>query len=299
MICCLLTALSAIGLAKAQTGNAIESEPAFEEPRHEIALSGGGGMSALNYSLDKGGSRTDGTGGISGFAGIAYIWNINNSVGVVTGLDLMSYGAKTTYDAVQKDKNYYDRWVFSYKINNYIEEHDVSYLSIPVMFQYSVPLSGSKKFYVSGGFKVGFPIQAKATIFPGSIDTWGYYYDVEHKYETDDITDMSPEGFVRNHQPGYISGEIDVNALFTASLETGARFFLSRNILLYASAYLDYGLNNIRSSSNNNLINYQELTPSVFRYASVLNTPHVNKVKTLGVGLKVKVSFGWGKSKKQ
>ncbi|MDR0714239.1 MAG: hypothetical protein LBF89_08280, partial [Bacteroidales bacterium] len=59
------------------------------------------------------------------------------------------------------------------------------------------------------------------------------------------------------------------------------------------SAYLDYGMNNIRTSQDKNIINYQILSPQDFKYASVLNTPHVNKVKTFGAGLKVKVSFGW------
>jgi hypothetical protein len=270
-----------------------DSLPVFDEPRHEISLLGGGGISALNYSLNMSGSKTDGTGGISGFAGIAYTWNINNSIGVVTGLDVMSYGAKTTYDAISVDKDF-SWFTFSYKIDNYVEEHSVTYLSIPVMFQYSVPLSGSKKFYMSGGFKVGFPIQSKATMFPGNINTWGSPHDVlGHDYVTDDNTNLSKYGFVRNETPGSITGDIDVTALLAVSLETGARFFLTKNILLYTSVYLDYGLNNIRKSRDNNLINYQELTPAVLRYASVLNTQHVNKVKTLGAGLKVKVSFGW------
>jgi hypothetical protein len=290
MICWLLMIFPAVGI-KAQT-NTANDEQSVSELRHEIALYGGGGMSALNYSLDMGGSKTDGAGGISGFAGIAYTWNINYHFGIVTGLELASYGAKTTYDAISGEKMYgegNDRLNFQYSMNNYIEEQGITFLSVPVMLQYSVPLHGTKKFYVAGGLKLELPVNPKATIFPGTVNTLGYY-----SFENQTYTDLSKYGFYSNHKPGSIENDIDMSISIAASLETGVRFLLTKKILLYTGAYLDYGLNDVRSTKDKDIIAYQEFDPSVLKYASILNTSHASKVKIFGAGLKVKVSFGWG-----
>jgi hypothetical protein len=289
--------VATVGIAKAQT-DASNSDKATNDLRHEVGILGGGGMSVLNYSLNMGGSKTDGADGISGFAGIAYTWNITHRIGIATGLELIRYGAKTTYETITSDPNdpgntynagdHVFRMLFNYTMENYVEEQTAAFLTIPVMLQYSVPLSGTKKFYVSGGLKFGLPINAKATIFPGTVTTSGYY-----SFQNQPYTDLPQYGFISAEALASTTNDIDVSVLLTASLETGVRFCLTDKILLYTGAYLDYGLNNLRSTKDKELLNYQVLIPSELKHASVLNTSHVNNVKTLGVGLKVKVSFGW------
>jgi hypothetical protein len=298
--------VSILNITKAQTDTQTETDTdttetetdtekkEIREPRHEIAIFGAGGMSVINYSLNMNGSKTDGTGGISGHAGISYIWNINPNAGLVTGVEVASYGAKTTYNSISSSKDYgagFDKFKFTYSINNYIEEQDITLVSIPVMMQYSQYISGSIKFYLLGGLKFGLPVQSEASIFPDVVNTWGDFY----VYEKQIYTELPKYGFVSDLRPspGSITDDIDLTVLVTASLETGARFFLTKNILLYTGAYLDYGLNNIQSTKDKQLVNYQEFNPSTLKYASVLNTSHVNKVKIFGAGLKVKVSFGW------
>jgi opacity protein-like surface antigen len=275
------------GAAKAQSNADTATQ---KELRHEIALYGAGGMSVLNYSLDMGGSKSDINGGIGGVAGIGYTWNINYHLGIVTGLEMTVCDAKTAYENISTEQKYgsgSDKFIFKYSMQNYIEEQNIVLLSIPAMLQYSVPLTKSAKFYLSGGFKIGLPVRAEATIFPGTVATTGNFYFEKQIYD-----DVPERGFYSASPPS-ISRNIDMKVAIAASLETGARFFLTENILLYAGAYLDCGLNNIRSTKNRELLNYQEYNPSVWKYASVLNTPHVNKVKTFAAGLKVKISFGW------
>jgi hypothetical protein len=314
MIFCLLMFVATAGVAQSQTGADADAEIAKAvtaarvdtavnkrsvpdtttvnkrpEPviRHEIGLYVGGGMSALNYTLDARGSKTDGSGGISGHIGLTYTWNINDYFGIVTGAELASYGAKSSYDAVAGNRMY-GECHFHYSINNYVEEQSITFISIPVMFQYSAFLDDVKKIYLAGGFKLGLPVNAAATLFPGTIKTWGEY--VFEKQPYDDITE---KGFEPARKPGSIPLDIDETLFLAASLETGVRFVLTDKILLYTGAYCDYGLNNIRSSKNNDIIAYQEITPSILKYASILNTGHVNKVKIFGAGLRVRVSFGW------
>jgi hypothetical protein len=301
IICCLLLIFIAGSAAKAQT-DATDSiaevqtdtaarKKAVQELRHEIAVFGAGGMSVLNYSLDMNGYKLDGAGSISGLAGIAYTWNINSRTGIVTGVEIASYGAKTIYDAISLEKTYgtgRNRFDFRYAMNNYVEEQSIVFLVIPVMLQYSVPLSKTKKFYVSGGVKAGLPVKSEATIFPGAVNTSGYYY-----FENQTYTDLPKYGFFLNQNPGSLKDDIDTNISLAASFESGIQFRLHKNILCYTGAYLDCGLNNIRATEDRDLISYQLLNPSVLKFAGVLNTPHVNNVRILGAGLKVKLAFGW------
>jgi hypothetical protein len=294
MTFCLLLFLTTAGVVRSQTNtdtdtdtdttNSKRPEPGI---RHEISLYGGGGMSALNYSLDLRGSKTDGAGGISGHLGLAYTWNINDYFGVVTGVELSSFGAKSSYDAISGNRMY-GECDFYYSINSYVEEQGITFISVPVMFQYSVFLSENKKFYLAGGLKLGFPVNARATLFPGAIKTQGKY-----DYGSEVYDDVPEKGFYPELKPGNISVDIDNSISFAASLETGVRFLLTDKILLYTGAYLDLGLNNIRTSKDKDIIAYQELTPAILKYASILNTAHVDKVKTFGAGLRVRVSFGW------
>jgi hypothetical protein len=284
---CLLMILAAAGALKAQSETDTVTKK-VRAPQHEIALYGAGGLSSLNYTLNKDGHKSDGTGAIGG---IGYTWNINYHLGIVTGMEVTGYSAEAKYDAISMEREYgrdKDKFNFKYSMNNYIESHNVTFISIPVMLQYSVPLSGSAKFYLSGGGRIGLPIHASASIYPGNVTTLGYYY-----FENQTYTDLLQYGFVHNLNPGTIKTDIDVTVMVAASLETGARFFITDNILIYTAIYIDYGLNSIRSTQDRDLINYQEYNPSELKYASVLNTPHVNKVKVLGTGLKVKISFGW------
>jgi hypothetical protein len=264
----------------------------YRDLRHEIAIYGAAGLSAINYSLDKSGSRSDGSNGISGILGIAYTWNINDHFGVVTGVEMSGYGGKASYDIISGEQEYGtndDKFKFSYSMKNYIEEQSATMLSIPVMAQYSAPLSDPVTFYLAAGFKFGLPIKAEATIFPGTVSTLGHYYFENQTY----YDDLPQYGFTTGN-PNSITRDIALKVSVAMSIESGVRFSIMDNIRVYTGAYIDYSLNNIRSKAEDQLlISYNRLNPSLFTYKSVLNTTLADKLRIFGVGLKLKVSFGW------
>jgi hypothetical protein len=310
IICCLLATFVIIGATEAQTSTdsslssrvdgdsvitstplpASQPEGSSETFRHEITIYGAEGVSSLNYSLDKEGGNSGENSIISGMLGVGYTWNINEYIAVVTGLEISKYGALTIYENISDERIYgtdRNRFNFKYSISKYEEKQVLMLLSIPVLAQYYIPLSGSVKFYMTGGFKLGLPVRSRATISPNTFATSGYYY-----FENQTYTDLPQHGFVSGQQLNSTVTDIDMNISLAASVETGARFFLYSNILLYIGAYFDGGLNNLRTITDQLLINYQTLNPSVFRYESILHTNHVNKVKIFGIGLKMKISFG-------
>jgi hypothetical protein len=270
--------------------------------KHEVSVYGGGGISALNYKLDKGGSKTDGTNSISGVAGVSYTLSLNDHFGISTGVEVTRYGAKTTYhNFAPAGKDYgmgNSKFNFRYTIANYAEEQSITLLSIPVMLQYTMPISNSIEFYGTGGLKIGLPRRAEATIFPDIVNTYGDYY-FENQIYQGGATEKY--GFVKNATPEPIEKDIDLKTSFAISIEGGARFCLTENLFLYTGAYIDYGLNNIRTTQDLQLINHKasvQTQTASLEYASVLNTPFVNNVKIFGAGLKVRLSFGWAERKR-
>jgi hypothetical protein len=258
--------------------------------RHELLLYGAGGASMLKYSLAKDGGKTDGANNIVLTAGLGYTWNINEHIGIVTGLEITEYESKAEYSAISGDRDYgvteKNRFNFGYSITGYIEEQDFILLSVPVMAQYNFPMSGSIVSYLSGGLKIGYPVQAKATISSTAINTFGHYY-----YENQTYTGLPQYGFITNNKSASMERDIDTNISVALSLEAGLKFLLLDKILLYSGIYFDYGLNSLRSEKEMQLINYQELNPSDLRYGSILNTSFVDDVRLFGIGLKLRLSL--------
>jgi hypothetical protein len=259
--------------------------------RHEISVYGGAGLSVINYSLDKSGSRTDGSSSVAGILGIGYTWNINDNFGLATGIEMSRYDGKASYDIISGEKEYGtgdDRFRFDYSMRNYIEEQSAVMISIPAMAQYSAPLSDHVTFYLAAGFKFGLPVNAKATIFPGNLSASGHYYFENRTY----YDDLPQYGFA-NSKPASVTSDIALKVSAAMSIESGVRFSIMDNMRIYTGAYFDCGLNNIRSKHEDMLVNYHELNPSAYTYSSVLNTVHADKIKIFAVGLKLKISFGW------
>jgi hypothetical protein len=260
--------------------------------RHEFSVSGAAGLSVINYSLAKNGARSDGPSGMAGTLGIGYTWNINENFGLVTGLEVSTFGGKASYDAVSGEKEYGtgdDRFRFSYSMTKYVEEQTATMLSIPAMVQYSAPLSDPVTFYLAAGFKFGLPVKAQATIFPGTLNTTGYYYFENRTY----FDDLPQYGFASS-TPATVTSDVAMKISAAMSIESGVRFSLTNSIRAYTGAYIDYSLNNIRSKAEDEiLVSYNEPNPSVFTYKSVLNTTLADKVRLFAVGVKLKISFGW------
>jgi hypothetical protein len=252
-----------------------------------LSIYGIGGYSPVNYTLSDNGSKS---GGIGGGAGLGYTFNINPSLGIVTGVEMSMYASEASYGRLQKEYGSgtgENRLQFSYSVNGYKETQSIRLFSIPVMVQYSLPLgSGSARFFASGGFKLGFPISATADISPGTATTFGYY-----AYEDITYVNLPQHGFINNVKLPDVSRDIDLGFSTSLALETGVRFTLTDKIGLYTGLYFDYGLNSIQKIDDRHLLEYDVANESSFKYNSVLNTALTDKVNLLSIGLKVRVSI--------
>jgi hypothetical protein len=273
-------------MLEAQSNN---NSSRYESPVHEFSIYGLGGLSNLNYELLGGGTKS---GSIGGGAGLGYTFNINKTLGVVTGVEIGIFGGKVAYGSlsgkyeygIADDENHFK---LRYSTSDYEEQQKAMLLSVPLMMQFKTPLGQSAHFYLAGGFKFGFPVNAEATISPRIITTSG-----EFSYEQVEYVNLEEYGFVSDLSLAKTKSKIDFGFSAALAIETGVRFSLSDNVALYTGAFFDYGLNDIRSAKDKNIIDYQISTPSVFGHNSVLNSSMTDKVNIFSAGLKIRISFG-------
>lgn len=260
-----------------------------ESPTHEFSVYGFGGLSSLNYKLSEGGTKS---GGAGVGAGIGYTFNISDSWGIATGGEISSAGSKATYGSLSGEYEYgtpgtWEHFRFHYSQNGYEEQQKVTLFSVPVMLQFKTLLGSSAHFYLSGGFKIGLPVSARATVSPGTVTTSG-----EFSYEQIEYRSIEEYGFVTGMPLGKTESSIDLGISAALALETGVRFSLNDNVALYTGVFLDYGLNDVRSTKDRHVTGYQIATPSTFVHGSVLNSALTDKANIFATGVKIKISFG-------
>jgi hypothetical protein len=257
---------------------------------HELSIYGLIGYSPMVYTLNQNGYYVSGS--MGGGAGLGYTFNINYSLGIVTGVEMATYGAEASFDDVSgkytaETGNREIR--FSYSLTNYREKQSITVFSIPVMARYGRLLrllGGTVRFYAAGGFKFGFPISAKADVTPGMATTSGYYPHEDITY-----ANMPHHGFVSNTVLPDTKKDLELGLSTALALETGVRFILTNKINLYAGAYFDYGLNSIRKTDSRRLLEYNSSNEATFIHNSVFDTDLANKVNLMSIGLKLRIGF--------
>jgi hypothetical protein len=286
-VCILLITTAAATAQNVQGQEQEQDTPKQGIRKHEMSIYSIGGYSSINYTLNKTGSTKSSFGG---GAGLGYTFNINPAIGIVTGIEMVTYSGEASFDNIPDEYSEgsgTELFRFSYSLRDCRETQNLTLFSIPVMAQYSLPLGGgTTKFYASGGFKFGFPISAQAEITPGTATTSGYYAHEDMTY-----VNLPQHGFVSNAKLPDIKKDIDLGFSATLALETGVRFTLTDKLFLYTGLYFDYGLNNIQKVNDKHLLEYDASNESTFKYNSVLNTGLVDKVNLLSVGLKIRVSL--------
>jgi len=259
--------------------------------RHELSISGGGGISTLKYVSSIGSSKIK----FGGNAGFNYYYFFHKNWGIGTGLEFASYNTKYgtnmlfKYNATDNMDNIFE---FSSKIDNYSEKQNAMMLQIPIMLQYQV--GKTNKFYLALGGKIGIPLSATYKS-SGSVQNSGSY-----KLPVEEIVDLGNFNIEEK-------GKFGLKAAVFASVELGGKWALSEKIALYTGAYLDCGVNNIYSKPAVNvpLVEYNAENPNNLTIHSVLNSQYpqkvsdafVDKIMPISAGLKLRLSFGIGEEK--
>lgn len=274
-----------------------ESKKDFQ--KYEFTVGILGGVQALDYKLAVGKSNKPFSGGV----GIGYTYFFARNIGLATGLDLAFYNTKITLDNYEGSHTAFDNYIqkefdFRYSLQNYEETQNAFYANVPVMIHYQFTNAKTTNFYVAGGAKIGIPISGKYKSKGANLKTSGYF-----PHDNSTLTSPRFRGF-GDFTTKKNDSELKYKMSFSLALEAGAKWDLPSDLSLYTGAYFDYGLNDIKESTNADLslIQYNAINPEDHIFNGIAKSSHLtedgtsssmtSKVKLMAYGLKVRLAFG-------
>jgi hypothetical protein len=271
----------------------------------EWSIHAGAGNATLQYDLPEsmlssGIGNVNVKSGIGGNLGVRYAYFFSPYLGFSLGLEASLYNSSLTIDNLNFEHPIETppglAGAFFLRTNySGMEETQTAYLiQLPLMLQFQVPLGRSAFFYLGAGGKLGIPVSASYNQTIRSVTTTGY-----SDYTAQIYQDMPNHGFSAR----YNIRSSDKLALKTSSMlsfETGFKWKITEKNALYTGIYLDYGMNNIQKESSGNLLEYNNINPTDYKYNSILqtavdNTALVEKISSYAWGIKIGIAFGSGK----
>jgi len=211
--------------------------------KNEFSLVAGGGLAGLEYTITNGSASLK-----PGFhGGLGYTRSFKPRWGIVTGLELASYQTKATLTPntvfssyeVDSESNAFE---FQVRTKGYEERQQFLALQIPLLLQYQSTADRKALFFSQAGLRFAIPVNSPYHTKAEEIHAAGYYPDVNVE-----INDLPAHGFgTQTNWNG--KGKNDFSVSYALAAEAGLKFRVASRHFLYVSAYMDYGLNNIKKA---------------------------------------------------
>ena len=278
----------------------------YAQHKHEISVTGGGGLSSLNYKVSVGEHES----GLGENFGLGYHYFFSSEWGIGTGAELAFYNSKYKLDnynfssiAIDNESANFE---FRSAISGYDEKQCAMMLQIPLMLQFQTDKADrNRQFFAAVGAKAGIPLQGKYRTTVGSVKNAGWYEYEQSLYDTQEFMGF---GKFPNRKT---NGSLDFKTAFFLSAETGCKWRLHEKWSLYAGLYVDYGLNNVVKKQNvaslPSFVAYNHTNPPEYAVNSIFNSQHTRnggapqafteKMRPIAAGIKLRLTFG--KSGKQ
>ena len=263
------------------------------QPRHEFSLHGGFGLSTLNYKTTIG-ERTSGFGGQFG---LGYTYFFSPNLGIRTGLNFAFYNSKfkmnrweTRYMTFDMDGTEFE---FHSVVSGYEETQHATMLQIPIMLQYQRPINERLQFYAAGGVKIGGLLNGNYRPFATTIENEGFFHYEHSTYNEQIFAGFGKFSNYTNHV------NFDFRAALFASLEAGIKWKLNNGLSLYTGVFFDYGLNNVKKSTNDpqrHFVQYNTESPRDFRVGSAMN--FTDNIRPMAIGITARLAFGNGREQR-
>ena len=262
---------------------------------HEISLSGATGLSGLHYTIQNGTTSLK-----PGFqAGIGYARFFNPRWGIGTGLELGYYQTKVKLDPNIVFSTYEmdsegDAFEYRVKTKGYEEIQKLYTVNIPLLLQYQSLPKRKTQFYSLAGVQLSVPLSSHYRTSADEISASGYYPDLNVEF-----TDLSVHGF-GTQSNWKKEGDYNFNLAYGLKAEAGAKIRLSSRSYLYAGAYIDYGLNNLKKEEGHaTLLTYNPTALSQSQATGVFSLANTTgNARLLAYGIRLRLAFHSGKASK-
>lgn len=255
---------------------------------HEFGLAAGAGYGGLRYEVKGEKSKLK----PNLHFGLSYSWLCKAGWGLHTGIQLgfmrteTGLPGNTMYISNAVD-NENEGFEFRVQQKDYTETQEIYTLDIPLMLQWQTTGKSKTAFYARAGGKLSLPVKRSFDATAAEITNTGYYpsYNVE-------LANLPQYGFGTKQNWTY-AGEFDLKASIALAAEAGAKFRIGRNRSLYAGAYLDYGLTDMRKQNDaNSFFQYSSMGFDNTRASSLLNRPEVDgKIRMISYGIRLQYAF--------
>jgi OmpA-OmpF porin, OOP family len=262
--------------------------------KNEFSIYAGAGMQGLQYTNNLGSLSVK-----PGFqAGISFTHFLSSRWGIRSGLEIGYYHSRATLKEGTPFTSYEidsEGQAFEYRVKagGYTEDQKLYTVNIPLQIQFQTPAACKQQFYAAAGAKLGLPLSQRYASKAGDINTTGYYPHLNIE-----ITDLPVHGFGK--QAGWSGeGEYEFKPSVSLTAEAGMRFRLSGGRHLYAGAYLDYGLNDIRKTEGPAaLLAYNPNGLAQSKATGLFNLNNVvSDTRLIAYGIKLGFVFGNSRSK--
>lgn len=248
-----------------------------QEKGHYYYINGGTGFHNLLYNLENGTQE-----GKAGYTfNVGYNYFFSNNWGIGTGIGIRNFTSTSTLNYIASHPSV-DTDGESYEFRTYYkgwkEQQKLTSLDIPLGISYQAKIYGRWKMTASAGGKISFPVTDKYHTEGGEIETRGYYskYNVE-------LYGMKQHGF--STYTSFPNGNMNTKAFYSAFIDFGGLYVLTKNLDLYIGFYFDYGINNAIDAKNNEL--YQQNGT----YNGLFSSNQLNKVSPVSYGIKLGLNW--------
>jgi hypothetical protein len=216
------------------------------QTRHEVGISAGGGVSALNYSLFNNGN-THLIRGFGGEAALSYAVYFNSQWAIGTGAGFALYNSTailtgSTINGIVQPypiENNNRTYQLQTTLDRYEEHQMLMTPYVPLFLHYEIA-SGKHHFYARIGGKLLLPMLIPMTYYLGNdmqITNKVLMDGVEIAPTPDEITNYGwGTKRIKNH-----SSSVDMKMGVMISAEAGTKWRLSNKRSLYTGLYADYG----------------------------------------------------------
>jgi outer membrane protein OmpA-like peptidoglycan-associated protein len=242
-----------------------------QEKGHFLTVKGGLGSTGLQYDLlgpYKSGDRFNKLGWN---AEIGYQYFFHKNWGIATGIGISGYRTLGIYPDKYRTDNYFDlgaqvddegdQYRLHANLTNWHEMQKTYFLEVPLMLMYQHKFGEKKNsgFFVGVGAKLLLPVQAKYNVMDGKDGDdkrlWitGYYENGNVTFGGEGDPELKEHGFAGIYNPYETldwQGEAPVKMSVALSGEAGFLIGLSKRVDLTLSAYVDYGLTNMKANGS-------------------------------------------------
>lgn len=261
----------------------IPSSGFSQEKKSSISVQAGYNFTGFNYDYNNKSVKDE-----SGFnLGLEYNYKLNPKWSVGAGITYLKLDSKLhlnqlegSYQSIDIENDAFD---FKYKASNISEKYKTESIQIPIFARYEGVTKTT--FYAQAGITFGFAVKGTYHQTIEALKTSGYY--PEYNVELNEPLFMGFGTFENQSS----SGKLDFETTYIANVEVGLKHQFNNNKPIYIGLFFDYGLNNMLSKSDNELVGYQTNQPTEFNLESVSKSKFAETMRMSSFGIKLKYTI--------